>query len=64
MSVFVLVVLISLKAGPMSAVKIFPDRNSCQVAQGAIATTLDADKDVLGWSFPTECDATEVPRKV
>lgn len=68
MTVFMLVVLILIGSGegtaPAAAVKIFPDRFSCEQMEGTLATQLENDKAILGYAFPIECKAVETGKKV
>lgn len=64
MTLYVLTFLFWNKAGLHFLPGFFPDKFNCQVAEGEIATMLQADKTVTGWYVLDACPAVKQTGKV
>lgn len=64
MTVYLLVFIFFTKGDPVALSGIFPDRFTCEQAEGSTATGLEKSKDVLGWTVPAACMPVEETHKI
>lgn len=63
--IFILLMVVYLKAGPQLVAQPFPDAYSCQMKMGAMANEATKSPAIHGFAFlPNSCDAVSKANKI